>query len=148
MPDDDSEIDRIKHELDILQTRRSLYVKWGRVTTIFCAAAAVVAVAVVVAGIIEQGIDPISIAVFVVVAAAVAGILWLSGNLLPQVAPNFRPDLQNRVNIVRFKVRPAGLVPLYKSYVHPYSMLDEINEMIASRERRLAELRETENGRS
>ena len=139
MAGEETELQRIERELDILRTRRALYLKWGGPTTdyIVIVAAAIITIllAVVVAQVTK---DPLFGMFIVGMVVVMGGLLWLSGSWITGVP---HPDRLRRVNIVRSQRRTGALVPLYKVYVYPYRIMDEIDQMIAWREQRQEELK-------
>jgi hypothetical protein len=142
MPNEQNEIVRIEHELDILRRRRATYRAWfGPKLTAALAAMAVLILLTFAALVWQQTQDPLYGAFVIVVAAALAALCWLFGTVFAGVNSLWPLFRIRRVNIVRSMRRPAGLVPLYKTYAHPPSEAVEIDEMIGWRERRLAELK-------
>jgi len=142
MADIETEQQRIEHELDILRTRRSLYLKWAGPKTIYLIIVAAAIVAILLGVLAAQTVNDPLTGLFIVAMLFVTGaLIWLAGDALTQTTILPHPDRLRRVNIVRSQQRSGGIVPLYKVYVYPYNIMDEIDQMIAWRERRLAELK-------
>jgi hypothetical protein len=139
----ETELERIERELDILRTRRRLYRKWGSLLSVGIPVGAATIVVALTVTIWQLTQDPLYSAFFIVLTFALGLLMWFVSDMIPDRLPIGVHYFPRLVNIVRTKRRPAGLVPLYKSYVHPPSELSEIEEMIAWREKRLAELKGT-----
>lgn len=139
MAAEDTELQRIERELDILRTRRALYLKWGGPKTAYMVIVAAAIITILLAVAVAQITKDLLFGLFIVgMIIITGGLLWLSSGFMPGVP---HPDPLRRVNIVRSQRPPGGLVPLYKVYVHPYRIMDEIGQMIAWREQRLTELK-------
>jgi hypothetical protein len=139
----ETEVQRIERELDILRKRRDHYRKLRDVQRVGLPVA-VGTIAVALAVVSWQATQDPTYGIFLIVMILVIGLFaWFSNDLFPDSAAFGVRFFERLVNIVRIKRRPAGLVPLYKSYVHPFSELTEIEEMIGWREKRLTELKGT-----
>lgn len=137
----ETELERIERELDILRTRRGLYMKWGGPKTIYIVVVAAAVVTILLAVLAAQTVNDTFMGLFIAAMVfVIGGLIWLASGVVSETTTLPNPDRLRRVNIVRSSQRPGGLVPLYKSFAHPNSIIDEIDEMIAWRERRLAEL--------
>jgi hypothetical protein len=142
MADEETETQRIERELDILRTRRNLYLKWAGPKTIYMAIVAAAIITILLAVVVSQTVkDPFMGLFIVAMVAIIGGLLWLGRGLLSGTSDVPNPDPLRRVSIVHSRPRANGLVPLYKVYMHPYSIMTEIDEMIARREQRLSELK-------
>lgn len=140
---EETERERVERELDILRTRRDLYRKWSRVLRVGVpVGAATIAIALAVT-IWQLTNDPIFTGFIILIILAFGLLMWFVSDMIPDRLPIGVHYFPRLVNIVRTKRRPAGLVPLHKSYIHPPSELTEIEEMIEWREKHLAELKGT-----
>jgi hypothetical protein len=138
----ETELERIERELDILRMRRELYFKWTGPKTIYIAIVAAAIITILLAVLVVKTTeDPLMGFFMVAMVVAMSALFWLAGAVLSQTTGLQNPDRLRAVNIVRSRQRAGALVPLYKVYTHPFSIIAEIDEMIAWREQRLTELK-------
>jgi hypothetical protein len=133
--DRETEIEQIRHELEILRTRHALYEKWGRVLRLFFAIIApITAIVVAIAGIAFRGADP-AIAIFVTVPViVVCAIIYLIFS--PRDPRRGWIDLASPPRPFAYPPRTIGA---FLFAARPSDALI-IEEQIAAREHRLAEL--------
>ena len=122
---------RIEHELDILRTRYSLMMRWGRVKNIFVRLVSAIAVAgtllYVFAIDVELGINIIG------AAAVAAGALWIGRDTI-------HGRERDHVALPPSKFYPLTSFSRTWSFPKRKGAAETIEDMIASREKRLAEL--------
>lgn len=133
--DRDTEIAKIKRELDILRARHQLFARWGGILkSFFTIIVPLLAIALAVAEVILAGADPGPAAMFVVLTIVLCAIIYLIFSARdprrgwidfasPAIA--FAYPLR-RLDAIIFGGRPSDAVV--------------IEEQILERERRLAEL--------
>ena len=137
---EETEIQRIERELEILRMRANLYERSALFGRIVFAEASIIGSIVIAALVLQAYPDDPLYAGFAIAAAVLAcGILWFVSHDLFKFPLMLTFPLILRIAIVRSTVRSGAQVPLFKIYPRRPEPA-EIQEQITSREARLAEL--------
>jgi hypothetical protein len=133
--DRDTEIAKIKRELDILRARHQLFARWGGILkSFFTIFAPLFAIALAVAEVVLAGADPGLAAIFVVLTIVLCAIIYLI--VSPRDPRRGWIDLASPA--IAFAYPPRGLDALIFGGRPSDALV--IEEQIADRERRLLEL--------
>ena len=136
---EETEVQRIERELEILRMRANLYERSGLFGRIVFAEAGIIGSIVVAALVLQAYPDDPLYAGFAIAAVVLAcGVLWFVAHGLFKYPIMLRFPLMF-IPVTHSKVRSGAQVPLFKVYPRRPEPI-EIQEQIASREARLAEL--------
>jgi hypothetical protein len=139
--DSDAEIERLRHELDILRTRLALYERWGRVVRVVFLIWAPLVGALVVLGLVKLvRYDPYMGGFFVALTLIIGAIFWLSRD---PAAAHRRAGRSFWTDVVAPPPWPHGFapgIPPFYGWGRRSSDAELIERQIAEREQRLAEL--------
>ena len=145
--DRETEIAQIRHELEILRSRHALYEKWGRILRIFFMIWVPLFAVAVLALLVKLFLNDAAIGVLGllmgVIVSAIAALLWLARNRNPPAGRR----RSGWIDLASPLTRPFGLYPgvfaphpYINRNVGPRSDAELIEQQIAEREQRLAEL--------
>ena len=137
----EAEIERIEHELEILRARYALFEKWGRITKVFLATVIPASLILIVVLSVRAIPNDLFFGLFIGGMICVAvGLLWFGVRLGP-LCPNSRAQNWRAIDMVSPQPYPSDFFPWNRFFSGPLSEAQEIEDMIAVREKRLAELK-------
>jgi hypothetical protein len=139
--DSDAEIARLKHELDILQSRLAIYERWGRIVRVVFMVWAPLTGALLVLGLVKLTLyDPYMGGFFIALAAIVSVMFWLSRDRTAALGRSGRSFWTDVVAPPPWPHSFALGIPPFFGRVPSASDAELIERQIAERVQRLAEL--------